>query len=716
MFEVTCLDSYGEIINNLTQWDIDQTLIIKDSGLTDAPEFHFCNKNSKEAFVVASTIDENGVLSVKVPNILLTESLPVIAYMYVFSTNTSAKTLATIRIPVEKRPKPSEYEYVENIDTVSAVAIEQGINNRINEITERINSRCLLITEVSTDTTDEEDTNVTLDNYIESGIYFISGDGVDDSPSNSRLGYLIVLKHDRYNLAQFWIENNVDSYYLDFPIYCRQKRINTWSEWMSLPSQGDISYLQGQIDNIIKDNLIESTSTWSSNKINDLIVALQNNKLNASDLTNLIQDNTVSTTSTWSSNKINEFVTTAQSSKLNSSDFTLSNITGTLSIAKGGTNATIRGNAFNNLSFEEHICTTLSNDNSYYIDADTIIQAGNYYLQRANGSTASVISVDGITSGCLMVIPCDTNLIKQLFFRFDTTTTTTQHQIFVRTKYSTGWTNWERLFTTKDTIPVANGGTGTTTTPSMLVDLASSTAVSPFTSTPRLGVTGTLPVSKGGTGSTNKLNAMRNIIYTTIASGDSVDLNSYTSQGIKCFTSTVPATNNIPTDSTGVGMLVVDSVDIHNLCQVWIELSGSKTSTFKRTRISDTWSSWGKIYSTNDDVNYATATALNNCTVSNCHIYKRSGWVHLTGYITVQPTTTTASTIQAGQVADEFLPFEVSRGIAYENLGNNTYKQHPIEVHTSGKIQVQGIVGVASGSGYATQNIWLTISYPAKNG
>lgn len=137
MFEVTCLDAYGEIVTSFTQWDIDQTLTIEDSGLSVAPTFHFCNKNSTEALVVASTMDANGVLTVKVPNSLLMESYPIIAYIYAYATTTSAKTLATIRIPVEKRVKPSEYKYVENIDVVSAAKIEQEVQDKINELDEK---------------------------------------------------------------------------------------------------------------------------------------------------------------------------------------------------------------------------------------------------------------------------------------------------------------------------------------------------------------------------------------------------------------------------------------------------------------------------------------------------------------------------------------------------------------------------------------------------
>lgn len=50
------------------------------------------------------------------------------------------------------------------------------------------------------------------------------------------------------------------------------------------------------------------------------------------------------------------------------------------------------------------------------------------------------------------------------------------------------------------TLPIANGGTGMTSNPSLQVNLASGSAASVFTSSPRPGVTGILPVSHGGTG------------------------------------------------------------------------------------------------------------------------------------------------------------------------------------------------------------------------
>lgn len=60
-------------------------------------------------------------------------------------------------------------------------------------------------------------------------------------------------------------------------------------------------------------------------------------------------------------------------------------------------------------------------------------------------------------------------------------------------------------------LPVAQGGTGLTSNPSMLVDLASTTGYSVFSTNPRPGVTGTLPIAQGGTGATTADEALENL-------------------------------------------------------------------------------------------------------------------------------------------------------------------------------------------------------------
>lgn len=58
---------------------------------------------------------------------------------------------------------------------------------------------------------------------------------------------------------------------------------------------------------------------------------------------------------------------------------------------------------------------------------------------------------------------------------------------------------WDKFYSTF-MLPIDKGGTGLSSAPSMLTDLASTTADSPLQASPRPGVTGTLHVANGGTG------------------------------------------------------------------------------------------------------------------------------------------------------------------------------------------------------------------------
>ena len=126
MLEVCCLDKDNNIVEHLTQWDVDQYILIGDTGLIKAPAVHFCNTSSSEALVVSSTI-EGDKIKAKIPNILLQDGLLIIAYLYVCDpsvSDISAKTKAEIRIPVRPRPKPSSYPYVGDVDYISPSSIE----------------------------------------------------------------------------------------------------------------------------------------------------------------------------------------------------------------------------------------------------------------------------------------------------------------------------------------------------------------------------------------------------------------------------------------------------------------------------------------------------------------------------------------------------------------------------------------------------------------
>ena len=134
MFGVECFDTHDEPISHYTQWDINQTLKIVLYGMDDgymknAPYVHFANSQSYEALVVRSTLQGDNTIIVDIPNVLLQEPWPLLVYIYLNDSTdaSSQKTIVKLDIPVQKRVKPSDYEYVENIDRITAEVIKQEI-------------------------------------------------------------------------------------------------------------------------------------------------------------------------------------------------------------------------------------------------------------------------------------------------------------------------------------------------------------------------------------------------------------------------------------------------------------------------------------------------------------------------------------------------------------------------------------------------------------
>ena len=78
-------------------------------------------------------------------------------------------------------------------------------------------------------------------------------------------------------------------------------------------------------------------------------------------------------------------------------------------------------------------------------------------------------------------------------------------------------------------VPIANGGTGLTSSPSMLTNLATTSAANVMQASPRPGVTGILPVANGGVGRSTKTTSsydyeyraikIQNTVPTSVSSG-----------------------------------------------------------------------------------------------------------------------------------------------------------------------------------------------------
>lgn len=156
MYEIQCLDLDGNTIDNFFQWDCDQHVVIELKGcdekyLSNNPEVHFTNKSRDEALICRSAVKssnieantEGDIVIAEVPNILLQEPYPLLIYVYLTDVDDFAaqRTILYSEIPVRKRNKPSDYEYVENIDPVTAQTIKAEIaESTVETRTAAINS------------------------------------------------------------------------------------------------------------------------------------------------------------------------------------------------------------------------------------------------------------------------------------------------------------------------------------------------------------------------------------------------------------------------------------------------------------------------------------------------------------------------------------------------------------------------------------------------
>ena len=95
------------------QWAYGQMLVIQGIDLPDYYETHFCNEGDTETETMIG--DSSGV---RVPDHLLDTGKDVYAYIFLHVEETDGDTEFVIRIPVVKRPKPTDIEPSPEEETV----------------------------------------------------------------------------------------------------------------------------------------------------------------------------------------------------------------------------------------------------------------------------------------------------------------------------------------------------------------------------------------------------------------------------------------------------------------------------------------------------------------------------------------------------------------------------------------------------------------------
>ena len=259
MFGVECFDTHDNPIDHYTQWDIDQKLKIvvydADSGLLkNAPYIHFANVKSTEALVVRSTVEGTDTIVVDVPNSLLQESWPLLVYVYL-NDNLDAhsqKTIIKIEIPVHKRVRPSDYEYVENIERITAETIKQEVTDTVyDEFVGNITSGTLSLPYMYiTDATNGHRQRIGANNDKAS---------LDVNTSGSMQSYSILDTRDKESLSQE-IDSDVSAH-------------NS-----STSAHSDIRELISDVDS-------------RADTLNSTVSALDTNKVNKSDVVNNLTTN-----------------------------------------------------------------------------------------------------------------------------------------------------------------------------------------------------------------------------------------------------------------------------------------------------------------------------------------------------------------------------------------------------------------------------------------
>ena len=139
MLNVNLIEGVSEYQSeNLTQWDSDQVLQVSGVTYETTPAIHFANKKSDKALVITPTL-ASGVLTADIPNSLLRQPYPIVAYVYSYD-NDSGNTDLGITIPIIQRIQPDDYVFTGDKGLLTLAAINAKVDTLISQSTTKVNN------------------------------------------------------------------------------------------------------------------------------------------------------------------------------------------------------------------------------------------------------------------------------------------------------------------------------------------------------------------------------------------------------------------------------------------------------------------------------------------------------------------------------------------------------------------------------------------------
>ena len=249
MITVNYLDGVDNIRcdEHLFQWDNGQKLCL--SGLNtyvpnlETVDVHFCNKISKLAITVKPTVVSNNIVA-PIPNSLLQDPYPIIAYFYVPSDNGS-RTIVMVTIPIEPKKRPSDFILNEDEAIASLDAINNKVNTTLNNITVDYNNFKTNIEAELRDIVENlqlEDAK-TLNGYDISKIYKRIDDNIADANLAKELGTygignMTINVPDNFGILTVesgntdnWLKQTFTRLFSPHTQYVRMWNTESWSNW-----------------------------------------------------------------------------------------------------------------------------------------------------------------------------------------------------------------------------------------------------------------------------------------------------------------------------------------------------------------------------------------------------------------------------------------------------------------------------------------------------
>ena len=138
-----CYDEFGQNILRLTQWDLNRVVTIQDFEYEETPIVHFAHINDEKSLVV--TDDDvklvDGELKVKVPNELLLTSESILMNIFIYDgENNKGINVENILLPVQPKPQPNDYVYVDNVDVVELSTLKLSLQTAITNAQRDVNA------------------------------------------------------------------------------------------------------------------------------------------------------------------------------------------------------------------------------------------------------------------------------------------------------------------------------------------------------------------------------------------------------------------------------------------------------------------------------------------------------------------------------------------------------------------------------------------------